>query len=136
MDAVYIAFIAVSALAMAIPIFCGVAIMVMRKKSSYRYPLGGCLIVFGFAVFFLNPFSNVMASFWIDDRHSENLERNCLGKNAEAIEQYWKKPDTVFTNEFGTYLWYRNTSPWWSMWKQDTVVLMSNGVAVRIWLDD
>jgi hypothetical protein len=136
MAAMCIAVIVASVLATAVPVVSGVALMVVRKESVYRYPLGVCLIVLGIAVFFLNPFSNVMASFLIDDHHLSKLESRCLGRDAEALCGYWREPDNISTNDYGTYLWYRKTSPCWSMWQQDTVVLMSNGVAVKMWHDD
>ena len=125
-----------SVLAAAAPIVSGIALMLVRKDSIHRYVLGGLLIMFGVGVFFLNPATNVMTSFFLDDNRLSRMEKACLGRNAETLFRYRGKPDDTWTNEQGTYVRYRSTSAFWSMWQQDTMVLLSNGVAVEMWHDD
>jgi hypothetical protein len=66
----------------------------------------------------------------------ESIRKRSLNQSEDVLFRVLGQPDASWTNEYGTFFTWRGTSPFWSMYPQDTMALASNGVITGIWIDD
>lgn len=132
--------IGISVVATLAPIVIGTLLILRRDINSrdvHRYVLGSLLIGLGCSTLVLNPMSNIVASFWLDERALVSLREACEGKAPENLYSLKGAPDATWTNaDNRTHLAYYDISPWWSMWQQDLWVVVSNEQIVRVSLND
>lgn len=84
----------------------------------------------------LNPIPNIMLGLSLDEVRLESIRERALNQSEDALFRALGQPDAARTNEYGTFYTWRGTSPFWSMYPQDTMALVSNGVITGIWSDD
>jgi hypothetical protein len=108
------------------------------KRRDHRF--GPAMTVLmglcGVMLVFLNPLTNVPIALTIDDIRLDSARRLCLSQPERVLYQYLGTPDHSSTNERGKYVTYDNTSVFFSMYRQGTMALVSNGVIVGVWNDD
>lgn len=117
--------------------FVGAAFFAIRKRSR-RFGLAQAIAlgIGGFLSLLLNPIPNIIVGLSLDEARLESIRKRALNQSEEVLFAALGKPDATWTNEYGTYYTWRGTSPFWSMYPQDTMAVASNGMITGIWTDD
>ena len=127
----------VASLAVSAAIFVGAGFFAIKKRAHRFGPiLAIVLAVVGVLTLFLNPIPNIILGLSIDEARLEAVQKQNLNQPEEALLKTLGQPDASWTNDYGTFFRWRGTSPFWSMYPQDTMAVASNGIITGIWSDD
>lgn len=114
------------------------AVLYATKKRSHRFgvvkaiALGFC----GFLSIFINPFPNIYISTRIDEYRLDSLIEKYRNRPVDELIQQLGKPDASSTNEYGeSYTWHF-TSPFFSLYPQDTIAFANNDIITSMGNDD
>jgi hypothetical protein len=117
--------------------FVGAGFFAIRKRSHrFGWLLAVVLGLCGVLSLFLNPIPNIILGLSLDEARLESIRKCSLNQDEKVLFRTLGNPDSSWTNEYGTFFTWRGTSPFWSMYPQDTMALASNGVITGIWSDD
>ena len=126
-----------ASLAVSVAFFVGAGFFAIKKRT-HRFGLALAIVlgVGGVLSLFLNPIPNIILGLSLDEARLESIRKRSLNQSEDVLFKTLGQPDASWTNEYGTFLTWRGTSPFWSMYPQDTMALLSNGVITGIWSDD
>jgi len=118
-------------------IFVGAGFFAIKKRTQrFGLALAMVLGVVGVLSLFLNPIPNIILGLSLDEARLESIRKRSLNQSEDVLFRTLGQPDAAWTNEYGTFFTWRGTSPFWSMYPQDTMALASNGTITGIWSDD
>jgi len=127
----------VATLAVSVALFVGAGFFAIKKRVHRFGPtLAIVLGVVGCLSIFLNPIPNIILGLSIDEARLESIRERNLNQSEEVLFKTLGQPDASWTDEHGTFFIWRGTSPFWSMYPQDTIAQVSNGIITGIWNDD
>ena len=127
----------VASLAISVSFFIGAGFFAIKKRTHRFGPAMAIVLgICGFLSLILNPIPNIMLGVSIDEARLVSIRKDTLGQPDSVLFRALGKPAATWTNEYGTYFSWKGTSPFWSMYPQDTMALASNGVVTGIWNDD
>jgi hypothetical protein len=126
-----------ASLAVSAAFFGGAGFFAIRKRR-HRFGLTLAIVlgVVGVLSLFLNPIPNIILGLSLNEARLESIRKRSLNQSEDVLFRVLGQPDASWTNEYGTFFTWRGTSPFWSMYPQDTMALASNGVITGIWIDD
>jgi hypothetical protein len=126
-----------ASLAVSVAFFVGAGFFAIKKRA-HRFGLALAIVlgVVGVLTLFLNPIPNIILGLSLDEARLESIRTRSLNQSEDVLFRMLGQPDASWTNEHGTFFTWRGTSPFWSMYPQDTMALASNGTITGIWSDD
>lgn len=126
-----------ASLAISVSFFVGAGFFAIKKRSN-RFGLAMAIVlgICGILSLILNPIPNIMLGVSIDEARLVSIRKDTLGQPDSVLFRALGKPAATWTNEYGTFFSWKGTSPFWSMYPQDTMALASNGVITAVWKDD
>jgi hypothetical protein len=130
-------FVASTAPLLVFPVFAGMCIYLGKSRANNGF--------FGLAAFFgimtlvfvfLNPITGTVIGALIENHELKEQRRMYIGLPPERVIAALGQPNYISTNDESLYIRYNATSPWFSWFKSDTVILSESNVVKWIILDD
>ena len=133
----FLLFVATTAPVLVFPVFAGMCIYLGKSRANHGF--FGLAAGFGFlalAFVFLNPITGTVIGMLVENHELNEQRRSYVGWPPEQVIAALGQPDCISTNGGSTYLWYHATTPWFSWYKSDTVILAESNRVKWIALDD
>jgi len=133
----FLLFLMLTAPVLVFPVFVGMNIYLGKSRNRPGfYGLAVTFVILTLLFIMLNPITGTLLGSVFEHRELNRQNSILLGERPEDVVDSLGEPDSTLTNNEAIFFIYRNTSPWFSWIKSDTVVKVQSNKVIWITLDD